>query len=209
MIACLAPARCGWPTLPSSSSAVTWCSAAMAGGSRSRPPGPRPANRSRCPSPRTWSRHLQSYLATWRPRLARAEYLTGNPALWPTQRGTTISDGHALQHHHRSYPGGLRPGRSTHICFAMPPPPPSPSTAPNRCGWPPACSVTAASRPPSATTTSPGPPRLHAPGRRSSTGYAARADRLPLHKPAGGLGGRSGPCPRRHARVTTAPEIPR
>ena len=48
------------------------------------------------PFPQDLEPELQSYLATWRPRLARAEYLTGNPALWPTQRGTTISSGHAF-----------------------------------------------------------------------------------------------------------------
>ena len=37
---------------------------------------------------------LEAYLAIWRPRLARSAYLDGNPALWPTQRGTTSSDIH-------------------------------------------------------------------------------------------------------------------
>ena len=38
---------------------------------------------------------LESYLATWRPRLAQRRYVAASSALWLTHRGTTISDIHA------------------------------------------------------------------------------------------------------------------
>ena len=127
-------ARCGWPTLPSSSSAVTWCGAATAGGSRSPAARTKTGEPIELPFPEELVPALESYLATWRPRLARAEYLRRHPRLVADPAGHDDQRQPRLQHHHRPYPRGLRPGRSTRICSAMPPPPPSPSTAPNRCG---------------------------------------------------------------------------